>query len=98
MLFDYTAFLSLSASSEIINSAFTQALGVNNQEHVVGTYVDIAGATHGFLYINGKFQSIDDPNGIGTTVVNGINSRDRIVGFYVDSTGNTDGFVGTPVK
>jgi uncharacterized membrane protein len=77
-------------------STFTQALGLNNVGQVVGDYVDAGGAMHGFLYevISGNYQSIDDPNGIGTTTINGINDNGRVVGFYVDA--NTDGFVGTP--
>jgi hypothetical protein len=39
------------------------------------------------------FESINDPNGIGTTTINGLSDRGTIVGFYTDSTGNTDGFV-----
>jgi uncharacterized membrane protein len=79
-------------------STFTQALGLNNKGLVVGAYLDSGGNSHGFIYdTNGKsYQSIDDPNGIGTTVINGINDNGQIVGFYVDSNGNTDGLVGTP--
>jgi hypothetical protein len=76
-------------------STFTQALGVNNQDQVVGDYLDEAGLMHGFLYCRGHFQSLDDPNGLGTTIINGINDEGAIVGFYVDSQGNTDGFVAT---
>jgi hypothetical protein len=43
-----------------------------------------------------KWQSIDDPNGIGTTTINGLNDKNDMVGFYVDSTGNTDGMLITP--
>ena len=42
------------------------------------------------------WQSIDDPNGIGSTVVNGINAAGDLVGFYTDSAGNTDGMLATP--
>ena len=50
-------------------STFTQALGLNNSGQVVGDYIDPAGGMHGFLYTvaTASFQSIDDPNGIGTT-------------------------------
>jgi hypothetical protein len=77
----------------------TQALGLNNSGQVVGDYVDAAGGMHGFLYTvaTASFQSIDDPNGVGTTTINGINDRGQLVGFYVDANGNTDGFVATAV-
>ena len=59
--------------------------------------MDRSGASHGFVVSNpltqAKWQSIDDPNGIGTTVVNGINDKGDLVGFYVDAAGNTDGFL-----
>ena len=42
------------------------------------------------------WQSIDDPNGVGSTVVNGINAAGDLVGFYTDAAGNTDGMLATP--
>ena len=51
---------------------------------------------HGFVYAGGVFTTVDDPGGVGTTIVNGINDLGQLVGFYVDSNGNTDGFVATP--
>lgn len=79
----------------------TQALGINNAGQVVGAYVDANGDSHGFLYTRGTgtYQSIDEPNGVGATIVNGINDQGEIVGFYVlASTGATIGFTGTPVS
>jgi len=78
-------------------SSFTQALGLNNMGQVVGAYVDSGGLTHGFLYSisNGQFVSIDNPNGIGTTIVNGINDAGDLVGFYGTAPINT-GFVALP--
>jgi probable HAF family extracellular repeat protein len=80
------------------HSTATQALGLNNAGQVVGFYTDNAGANHGFVYHNSRFQSVDDPNGIGTTIINGINDQGKIVGFYVDGAGNTVGFVGYPQR
>ena len=79
-------------------ATFTQALGLNNNNQVVGFYMQGSNVSHGFLYnvANKTYQSIDDPNGVGTTVVNGINDNGWLVGFYVDSQGNTDGFVARP--
>ncbi len=80
-------------------STNTQALGINKYDQIVGSYVDGNGLMHGFLLSsplhNAKWQSIDDPNGIGTTVVNGLNDNAQLVGFYVDGAGNTDGFLAT---
>ena len=71
----------------------TQALGVNNADQVVGSFVDAAGAMHGFVWHAGAVKQIDDPNGSGGTLVNGINNHNQIVGFFVDAKGNTNGFV-----
>jgi probable HAF family extracellular repeat protein len=77
-------------------STFTQALGLNNRGQVVGDYMDAAGNTHGFVWTSGGgFQTIDDPNGVGTTIVNGINDRGMLVGFYGTAPINS-GFVAFP--
>jgi probable HAF family extracellular repeat protein len=76
-----------------------QALGVNNEREVVGSYTDGMGATHGFLYDQGRnaYTTIDDPNGMkgnnAMTVANGINDKGQIVGFYLDNNSNTDGML-----
>jgi hypothetical protein len=79
-------------------SIFTQALGLNNNGQVVGQYMDSQENTHGFVWTaqNG-FTTIDDPNGIGTTIVNGINDAGVLVGFYGSSPVNT-GFAAQPVS
>ena len=78
-------------------STFTQALGLNNVNEVVGSYQDNAGASHGFVYntVTKKYQAVDDPNGIGTTVVNGTNDKHQLVGFWGVAPVNI-GFVATP--
>lgn len=63
---------------------------------VVGFYLDSQNLCHWFIYFNGKFESVDEPQGIGTTVINGVNNKGVIVGFYADGQGNTEGFVGFP--
>jgi hypothetical protein len=42
---------------------------------------------------DGTYQTVDDPNGIGTTTINGINDKGQLVGFYVDGNDTTIGFV-----
>jgi len=75
----------------------TQALGVNQADEVVGSYLDGTGATHGFIWSHGNLTTIDDPKTVhgptGMTVVNGLNNRGQLVGFYLDSAGNTDGML-----
>lgn len=78
----------------------TQAFGVNNSGEVVGTYTTGSGSSaqsFGFTWTkHGGFTTINDPDGMGTTVVNGVNDKGELVGFYVDSNGNTDGMLVTP--
>jgi hypothetical protein len=78
----------------------TMPFGINDNDDIVGQYMDRKGATHGFLLVsplqNAMWTSIDDPNGIGTTTINGLNDSMEMVGFYVDSGGNTDGMLITP--
>ena len=79
----------------------TTAFGVNSHDAVVGSYLDGSGVMHGFVLSSplgpvSHWQRIDDPNGIGSTVVNGINGAGDLVGFYTDAAGNTDGMLATP--
>jgi hypothetical protein len=79
----------------------TQAFGINTSNEIVGSYLDSANVMHGFVLTDptgpvSHWQSIDDPNGIGSTVVNGVNGVGDLVGFYTDAAGNTDGFLATP--
>ena len=79
----------------------TQAFGVNDHDEIVGSYLDGAGVMHGFtlkapLGPVSHWQSIDDPNGVGSTLVNGLNDNGDLVGFYTDTAGNTDGMLATP--
>ena len=79
----------------------TQAFGINPEHQIVGSYLDGNGVQHGFVLSNplgpkSHWQSIDDPNGVGSTVVNGINGAGDLVGFYTDAAGNTDGMLATP--
>jgi len=74
-------------------STFTQALGVNDKDEVVGTFNDANGVAHGFLWHDGKFEQID-MRGAQATTINGLNKDGRIVGFFMDQAGNTVGLVG----
>jgi hypothetical protein len=84
-------------------STDTKALGVTTYDQIVGSYVDAAGATHGFMLTNpltkrAAWQPIDDPDANGTTVVSGINDHGHLVGYYVDRSGKTHGFLAVPQR
>jgi hypothetical protein len=72
-----------------------QALGLNNEDQVVGSYEKTAGGpTYGFLYDlhSNTYATINaTAPGSSNTVLNGINDKREIVGFYCDVHGNTDG-------
>ena len=72
----------------------TSGDGINNRGQLVGNYVDGAGTTHGFLYSDGNFTTIDYP-GATLTAARAINNRGEIVGAYQDASG-THGFIATP--
>ncbi len=80
----------------------TTALGVNDRDEVVGVYQLGSGSSavmHGFSWTPASgFESVDDPNGVGTTTINGLNDQGQLVGFYVDAAGNTDGLLATPFQ
>ena len=70
----------------------TVALGVNDNDTVVGAYVDATGSTmtiRGFIWrIGGHLTTmVDDPNGGDFTVLSGINNEGDIVGYYEDTQG-----------
>ncbi|HVR46565.1 MAG TPA: hypothetical protein VMT95_08045 [Candidatus Binatia bacterium] len=76
----------------------TTAYGLDFVEQVVGSYVDSSGATHGFVLTNptsasGQFwQSVDEPQAAGTTVITSMNAQHAIAGWYLDSQNVRHGF------
>src|ERR1700683_281051 len=73
----------------------TQAFGINKGGVIVGAYT-IGNSSFGFIWQAGSFRTLNDPGGVGSTVINGINNADELVGFYTDARGNTDGFLARP--
>jgi uncharacterized membrane protein len=50
----------------------------------VGFYIDDRGRTHGFVWDDGDFRTIDVPGATATGAI-GINNRGQIVGYYSDA-------------
>jgi PEP-CTERM motif len=73
----------------------TVLLGLNDFGEAVGVQTLASGAMDGLICdaFTGTCQTLDDPNGIGTTTFNGVNDRGQIVGFYVNGQGNTIGLL-----
>jgi len=71
----------------------TSAIGINAQGDIVGRYA-VGAVGHGYLLSDGTYTTIDDPNGVGSSLAQGINEEGQIVGYYtvpvaktVDPTG-----------
>jgi hypothetical protein len=80
-------------------ASMTQAFGVNDSDEVVGSYTVGTGnsaVTHGFVWQNGTFHTVDIGGGATATTINGVNDEGDLVGFYTDAKGNTDGFLALP--
>jgi hypothetical protein len=60
---------------------------------IVGTFIDPAGASHGFVYDGATWTSLDHPNAAAPRGTSTYGVSDGIVcGTYVDSTGRTFGY------
>jgi len=76
----------------------TVALGINDSGQIVGSYDDVSGLEHGFLWNNGSYSRIDYPGGFNT-IASGINASSQVVGTYTDTPncgncyGNTHSFL-----
>jgi hypothetical protein len=82
-------------------ATMTQAFGINDSGLVVGAYTTGSGSsaqTWGFTWMTGHFHKVNDPHGMGSTIINGVNDRGELVGFYMDANNNnnTDGFLAKP--
>jgi hypothetical protein len=81
-------------------SSQTMALGINDNDEVVGVYQVGTGSSavmHGFTWTPDRgFQTVDDPHGVGTTTINGVNDQGELVGFYTDGAQNVDGLLAMP--
>jgi hypothetical protein len=72
-------------------SVDTSPIGINQGGVVVGNW--FADTGHGFIEINGNFQTADDPQGAQTTVPTGLNASGEMVGSYVNASGQPHGFI-----
>lgn len=68
----------------------TSLMDVNDAGQIVGSYTDSSGASHLFLYSNGKFTAIGNS---GTLNVTGFNNAGEIVGYLFANNPGTEGFV-----
>ena len=68
--------------------SYSNALGVNDSDQIVGYASTSTGGTHGFVYQNGKIQDLGTlPGGTGSRAIHGINNAGLIAGD--SNTGGT---------
>jgi probable HAF family extracellular repeat protein len=68
------------------------ARGITNSGTVVGWDVR-NGVQEGFVYKNGSFSFVSDPNAVGITVLESINNHGIASGEWSDAAGNSHGFI-----
>ena len=85
------------SSIDVPDGRNTAALGINNNGDIVGWYErNINGVFgHGFLYSEGQFLTIDEPDSMLSTIPFGINDRGDIVGSYIPADRTNHGFLAT---
>lgn len=66
----------------------TEANGINDKGKVVGSYVDSANVTHGFLLIGKKYTTLDVPGAANFSVAWSINNSGVISVYGLDSAGS----------
>jgi len=69
---------------------FPQSLNDNND--IVGYYADSQGVSHGFVYHNGRYTTVDIPGAMATGVW-AENDLGVMIGSYYDSVGAARGFI-----
>jgi hypothetical protein len=71
----------------------TLIFGINDLDQVVGSYIDAASVTHGWVGLPAKkeYITLDFPGSISSNL-GGITKGDVVVGWYTDSLGKTHGY------
>ena len=70
----------------------TRVHGINNFGMVVGSYLDAAGAIHGFVLAGDGFTILNPPGSVSSEAY-GINDAWQVVGDYVDRAGVRHGYI-----
>jgi hypothetical protein len=61
--------------------------GINDKGEIVGQF-GAGSSAASFLYANGTFATIQDPNATQGTYATGLNDKGEIVGYFFNSTGS----------
>jgi probable HAF family extracellular repeat protein len=97
---DVGAFIYENGAYTILNdpeaaTGTTVAKDVNDQGDIIGDYKNAAGISHGFVYRDGTYTTLDAPGAISTTLSD-INSTGEIVGNYTATDGTHHAFLAMP--
>ena len=68
---------------EYPGAVYTDATGINNAGHVVGTYADVQGRLHGYVFDGVNYTTVDFPGSIHNFVF-GIGPAGEILGTHAD--------------
>jgi probable HAF family extracellular repeat protein len=71
----------------------TSAWGINDGGEIAGFYTDSAGLTHGFVYADGAFSTVDVAGAHGTQLTR-IKNGGEITGVCTDALTAEHGLVG----
>jgi uncharacterized membrane protein len=99
------AFATIDPGQGGLTSAYSEAVGINDQDEIVGYFTKVTppsqGAvhalSHGFVLSGGTYSELDVPAawGFGTQLY-GVNDSGQISGAYLDFAGIPHGFLYTP--
>lgn len=74
-------------------ATLTEAVGINDDDDIVGDYRDSAGTFHGFFWDEGQFRTIDVPFPEAIlSAASGVNNVEQIVGVYTDTNNQRHGY------
>ena len=74
----------------------TIGYGIDNDNDLVGYYVDSSGNSYGFLLTDNVLVTTFQLFGSNTTVAEGVSDFGQVVGSYRDSSGNHHAFLAAP--
>jgi probable HAF family extracellular repeat protein len=77
---------------DVAGATETLAWDVNNHGQVAGQSIDADNISHGFVYSNGSYASIDGPSGSMGSAAFGVSDTGTVVGYYNDAAGSR-GFI-----
>jgi uncharacterized membrane protein len=83
------------ATIDVPRATVTSAQGISDSGVIVGSFIDEAGMSHGFIRtVRGAYTAVDYPDARDTGIW-GINGAGDIAGVFHDTRGKTHGFIRT---